>query len=761
MSDGTPVEAGPPPAGEPLDVRRSLVLLAVMALIAIPTFFPLLGVGLVTNDDLKLSASALDRGHRGVAAVLWAFTRRDGRLDIAQMLSWYVPFVRDSFLYFKTVTLGAIAADIVLFAWFVGSVLRSRRAFFLALLLALVGLQNSWEHTPLTAFPGLLTLTFAYLLASFLAFERFLENGRRRWLLSSALLFLLTIVSYEMYLIYTPVFFLLALHAGRTAREALRSLQAHLAGVGLQLALWTVSHALRTGNYRGVTLAPALDLRQIASVIWQFSISSLPTFFFFNPKYDYLVDAYSKSSSFRGLLSTLDAGMVMKAVLVTGAYAYLMLIPEARAARLRGRPLLAMIVLGVGYFFAPSFLPALTPRYQDEARTQLGMQFSYYSAFAWMWTAVPVMLAASASRRLRWPFTVATGVLLAFASLAIDYTNGMVAEWQAQGRDRIRIVDEFMNTWAYHDIPDGSFIYAPSLWRASGTLNYMGTVIDPRPSSEDRYENFWTYYFNRRGGGKAVIVADRLERMPSDKGFFYLRHVSLKHEKGEYLVYAWVRRTGPALEVLVADRVMVFSRSPWTSSVMGGALAEGAARSVVHLAGGGTRETADVFQFEVENHYSEIGPFLRSSVFADGPVLDAESVFLLPGSLPIKRNFIKTDGWHSDGWISGEARATLRPQEPSHLTLDGYAADYVFTDAGIPAITLTLELDGAVVATQRLTHGGRFRIQTNVEAEAPGALVLRCGPLHSPRVVGINASDGRELCVIITRTELRRRAPEE
>src|SRR6185295_3691089 len=68
----------------------TLVLWILLAVIAIQTLFPLLSVGLVTNDDLKLANAALDRGARGVASVLWSFTRRDGRLDLAQILSWYV-----------------------------------------------------------------------------------------------------------------------------------------------------------------------------------------------------------------------------------------------------------------------------------------------------------------------------------------------------------------------------------------------------------------------------------------------------------------------------------------------------------------------------------------------------------------------------------------------------------------------------------------------------------------------------------------------
>jgi hypothetical protein len=756
------MSAAPPPPGPEAATRGlsrgvSRVLLLLIALIAVQTLFPLLEVGLVTNDDLKLRNAALDRGARGAAAVLWGFTRRDGRLDIVQMLSWYVPFARDNIVYLKTVTLGAIVADLLLFALFTGSVLRSRKAAFLALLLALVGLQNSWEHSPLTAFPGLLTLTFAYLLGSFLAFQRYLEGGKRRWQLASAGLFLITIASYEMYLIYAPVFFGLALLAGRSWRPTLRSLGWHLAAIAIQLAAWLTSHALRTGNYRGITLAPAFDLGRIATVLWQFSVSSLPSYFFFSAKYDYLIHSYQGRSGIQGLLSALTAGAVLKAALVTGIYVFLMRTPaDETAAPRRVRPTL-LFGAAVVYFFAPSLLPALTVRYQEEATHQLGMQFSYYSLFAWIWICLPLLLAAPRMGRLRRPFTAVTALALAFASLAVDYTNAMVAQWQAPGRDRFWLVDEFIRTSDYAAIPEGAIFYAPSLWKTSGTLNFMGSAIDPRPSQDPKYDNFWTFYFTHRGG-KRVVVADRLERLPAGKGFLFLRQAQVRHGQGQYLALAWIPRPGAPGDPLVSDQVTFYSRSFGTAAVIAGAVAPPASPTIVELGGGAKRETTNLFLFNVGTHFYRMGGLDRSAVSTERPALDVERASLLTGGVPEENNVIKSTGWLLDGWIADEARATLRPTEPSLLTVDGFAPDYIFKTGGIAAVTVTLELDGAVVATARATRGGRFRIEANIEARGEGALVVRCGPLHSPRSAGFGVDD-RALCVVIDKLTLARREP--
>jgi hypothetical protein len=723
-----------------MDRRVPLTLLALLALIAVQSFFPLLHVGLITNDDLKLGNAALDRGARGVAA-------------------WYLPFAVDSFVYFKAVSLAAIVADLVLFALFARSVFGCGEPFFLVLLLSLVGLQNSWEHSPLTAFPGLFTFTFAYLLGSFLAFQRFLARGGWRWLALSTTLFVLALCSYEMYILYTPVLFGLALLAGRTRRQALRAMAPHLVGVVLYVVAYLTSHLLRSGDYAGVTIAPGLDLLGAARVLWQFSISSLPGYFFFSQKYDFLLRSHSRLPGLPGLIETVSAGSLIKAALVGGVFAFLM----ARAHRASSSPqssrrLAAITAAGLLYFFVPSALPALTEKYREEVKTQLGAQFSYFSLFAWVFAAAGLLLLASRGRpRAFWrrTTTIVTGLGLVAASLVVDFTNAAVGEWQAVSRDRFLILEELIATPDYAAIPEGSFLYAPSLWKPDGTIIFVGAAIDPRPSLDPRYENFWTLYFNLRGR-KRVIVTDRLERIPPGQGFFYLNLVQLEPARTRYVVFGWVDRAGPSGTTLASDHLTVYDRSASTSARVGGAIVDRGTPTVVTLAGGGGQETTDRFLFDVGTRCLELGRLRRCAIVAAASSLDAESVFLAATE---SRQMIvrKRSGWFLDGWIGAEARATLFPDDDSRVIVDGYAPDYVFRSLGIRKITVTLELDGTAVATRDVTREGRFRVEAEVDRGPARDLVIRCGPLHKPP----GPEDERDLCVVVNGVTLRKREPAE
>lgn len=735
------------------------LLLALLALVAVKALFPLLQVGYVTNDDIKLSAASMDRGPLGVAAVLWGFTRRDGRLDIFQMASWYLPFAFDSFAYFKAVSVAAILADVLLFAAFARSVLGSGRAFFLALLFALVGLQNSWEHCALVAFPGLFTITLAYLLGSFLAFQGYLRRGRLRWALVSAALYTLAVCSYEMYVLYAPVFVGLAILDGRAPLRALRSTLFHGLGLAAYLAAWLTSHAFRLVDYAGVTLARGLELGRVLEVVWQFSISSLPGYFYFSPKYRFLLEASRRLPGWDGLVASLDAGSIVKALLVLGLFVHLMR-PRAGEPPIGARRGLGSGAAGLAGFFLPLLLPALTQRYQDEVRQQqLGMQCSYFSQYAWAWVAVVVALAVSrpgTPRALRLAVTALGALGLTFASLATDATNAAVAEEQSRGRERFETIDAFLRSPGFAAIDEGSVIYAPSLWRTTGTINYFGTAIDPRPSPNPLYENFWTFYFSKRGG-KRVTVADRPERVPEKvRGFFYLRHDRPADGPGQYLVFAWVERGKESPDRYLSDLAMIYDRTPWSSRRIGGSVAElGAAPASVELVGGGRRQTSDAFLFDVGTHAMGVGPFQRSAVKADRDVIDMDTVFLAP-SVRVEARVLKRSGWEPDGWIEGEARAQLEPREPSRLVVEGYAPDYIFGPARVAALTVDAEVDGVVIGSQTLAAGGRFRLEGNVPQDGR-ELRLRCGPLHNPQTAGVSATDDREICLVVSRVALRPR----
>jgi hypothetical protein len=319
------------------------------------------------------------------------------------------------------------------------------------------------------------------------------------------------------------------------------------------------------------------------------------------------------------------------------------------------------------------------------------------------------------------------------------------------------MVDAFIATPDYAAVPEGAILYAPSLWQTTGTINYVGTAIDPRPSADEKYENFWTFYFTARGG-KRVSVTDRLERIPPQwRGIYFLRHARPGAAGGEYLVFAHSERSRQSPTRLVSDRVVVYDRSSWVSRMIGGTVVDREAAPVtVGVVDGARAETTGLFLFDVANHIYKLGILERCGVATQDDVIDPESVFLAPGLAAPDGVVVKTAGWLLDGWIGAEARAHIAARAPARLVVGAYVPDYVFKKAGASAVTVSLELDRAVIATQSVAQGGRFRIEANVAEGTAGELVVRCAPVHSPQAAGLG-DDDRDLCVLIETVELRRR----
>jgi hypothetical protein len=747
-----------------MDRRTRTIILALLSLAAIQTVYPLLGVGLITNDDLKLGNAVLDRGARGAAAMLWGFTRRHGRLDISQMASWYLPLAIDNFVYFKTVSIAAILADVVLFALLIRATLRSDNAFVLALVIPLVGLQNSWEHTPLTAFPGMFTFSLAYLLGSLLAFQRYLQNGGRHLVLYSAALWLLALCSYEIYVLYLPLFAGLALIARPTRRQALSACLPQAIAVALYLLAYATSHAMATGTYTGVTIAHASPA-EIAHAVWQFSVSSLPGYFYFHPKYMFLIKASLAPNDVTELVSGSGAGPIIKAVMVVSVFAYVMRRRERLPAEVSARHIAGLAALAALYFFVPAALPALTVRGQELARGQLGIPATYFAFFAFATFSVAALTTLSRMEGVvRNAIVVTAAAALGFVSLAVDHTNAAIGRMQARAHERSAMIDAFLTTPDYQDIDEQALIYAPSLFAHSNTLDFVGAAIDPRPSLDPKYDNYWTFYFRHRGG-KRVIVTDRLEGIPAGAGeFLFLKFLQIPNSDSESLLLSRVRRAADSPDTLVSDAVVVLDRTRVADRFVSGFLhMPSEPGASIRLRNGPVSRSRPAFLLDVGNNSRLVGIFERSIVQADRAPIDVDSVFVSP---TVAREFklTRTSGWLFDGWIGAEARGVTWPDVPTHLVIEAYAPDVIFTKAGIEELTLALDINGETVDTRQVRRdaagsGGVFvRLQSNLQPERSD-ITVRCGPTHVPKSFGM--SDVRELCVMVNRVLVRVREPGE
>ena len=180
-------------------------------LIAFSTLSPFTRVGLVINDDLRASVMAFSNGFFGFInnfSEAWKF---QGRINFLSSFWYYIPFAFDNVIYFKTVQIWLIISNILLLGFLFKKIYRNNMVFYGIILLGFVFIQNSWEHSPITAFPGFFSIPISLFFLSLIWLLEYIDNRKPLKLFLSILTYLSCLFSYELFIFYLPIYLILIL----------------------------------------------------------------------------------------------------------------------------------------------------------------------------------------------------------------------------------------------------------------------------------------------------------------------------------------------------------------------------------------------------------------------------------------------------------------------------------------------------------------------------------------------------------------------
>ncbi len=603
--------------GENNLLKLSLLMIGIVAV------FPLMKVGFVTNDDLQLSLKARQTGVLGYMGHIYWVLKLGGRANFANLLWHYLPYVFKNFIYYKIVALGSIVSTVILLAYFMGRLFGSEDIFYFSLLAGFVGLQNSWECTPLVSFPGIFSFPLICLLLSFIFFLEF-TRGRKGLLIPAAGCYLLALFSYEVYILYCPVFFLISWF-GAGQKPALARLKPALPFIFAGLFYLSVYALFRHhfgSHYAGVQAQSRLNIASAMKTLWQFSVSSLPSYFIWDRKYRWLFEVLYNENAYSGLRGftflRLESAWAVKSLLVA-VVCFLIL---RRTGPFHAGKLRFSILLGVIYFFLPTALFAITEHYQDTVKHgTIGIQGSYFSFLAFIYCFVPavVLIKQKMKRKaLKYAFVMSTALLMAGLSILIDNSNGYIAKYQKMSDMKWQAVDRFLQSEEFRSVPDGSVIYAPSLWTIIGSVGI--------------HDSYWSEYFSTFSG-KSIKVVNHLDRNPGTD-LFYLKYNQLLKDEEQYLVFARLEDAGPedGGGHLFASQATVYNLSKYVRYYILGRLRR-PGETVIEAYGLPGLKANGLFQIKVsENFYRQHDLKSTSIIAGSGNQIDLDSLFVLPGS---------------------------------------------------------------------------------------------------------------------------------
>jgi hypothetical protein len=603
--------------------RQALGLLLVI--LAILTMEPLLRSGYTTADDLMI-ALRLREGD----TYPWLYNARiTGRLGHAVTVWLQSPaYGFGEYWLSKALSIGALISNVAAMCLAVRLITDDRRLAVLAATLYFAFVQNSWEHNLLTSFPLIVPLAVTCFWLAVAAWWVTVQQ-RGRYGAVSALLFLLTLPVYEIFLVYTAIFPMLSVAASHgawraRARAALRTPHVYMA-LGWLVAAALFKAVMQTGGGRQMMASELytfnLNPPDVWRVVWQYAVSSLPAYFFRSYRY-IIYDIYLGFGGFRGQLTDLteiiEAAWIGKALIV--GFLVAMLTRRPRTANHRG----LVLAIGLVIFWLTNLPLAGVTKYQQwimaGSVSYLPGYVVFFGTVILLTLLADAVIGACGQRpRAARAAAITCGVVAGVLSWGVDFANAHVAFAQHRMFYKWAAVEAWAGSPAFKALPAGSLVLAPTLFEN----NDAGTHV---------FEGYWTRYVRQISGKSIEILQGRTEweQRAAATGaadrLYYLKFAEEKRRLSLFVVFGRVDGSAGPLETREA---LVLTRSRARQFQLFGRLMHVQAPAAI-VVDGHPSDTVfrEEFAASVDKPAAGDGEWLWTTVSATGAALDPMSIFL-------------------------------------------------------------------------------------------------------------------------------------
>ncbi len=451
-------------------------------------------VKFVTNDDFIISIR--DYSFWSTAAT------EQGRIaHYINGIFALVPYIIDSFIYFKIIQFGTIIGIIVIISVFIKNIFKSNEIGFLIGLLLTLLWQNSMGHNLLVSYPLYIGLSIISFIASLHFFYKYLEEFKNIYLIISLLLWLFVSNGIEYWVPFIVLFIFISFTISKEISiknkilKALYVTKYHFLVLLISLSIYFLYRYYNQSIYGGNSIN--ID---VVSIMKSWIIYSLGLF----PGYQFLLKI--PEYGYEYLLLQIDFSM-----LLISAFVLYILVTFRNKINIKTPSnyiFSYLIVVSLYLIFIPTFLISLTKKYQDWALIHQVTDYLYssISLIGIIFLILIVLIKISKNKFLY----IGLSIIISFVILMTQINNKVIGEKQVKIGEKYKLLDSFFKSKYSDNIENLS---APSLW------DHM-----------HHREVAWTLYSQAKGKDIKVVKDSELKDS--------LLYVSGYNRFESYLVYS-------------------------------------------------------------------------------------------------------------------------------------------------------------------------------------------------------------------------------
>ena len=438
-----------------LKIITSLLLLFAFVLVIVDFW----GVRFTTNDDARIANWAVNGGHTALG-----LAKGQGRVyffyhfPVLLFIAGFWQSVIYDILQYGSYLLALISVAMAV------AVYASWRYALVFVLLYVSTLVGTWDHTLMTSVPLYHFLVIINMAVNLLLLAAYRRGGRAIWLVLFFPLFVLSIFGQEYQVIIASALAIISLFTRHENWQGVpqwprRRLQlaAAILLIGVIYVAVALAWRLTYGNaYDGAEVTVGgFNLRHFFGVLLHWSVSGNVLYHWFHHYTVWMVlsdvtQGYKINFSPSEILSALTAWDVLKAAALSGAGYLALNVAEEKRISLLG--LCSMLLAAGIIMYAPTFLLALTPKYQGwYGQGVIAYTYTSLSNIGLM-LALAVLVGAaehhlsSKYMMLRWVVRGGFMLGLVVAAITSAHHNHIVARAMKEGGSRWAALDMVMRT---------------------------------------------------------------------------------------------------------------------------------------------------------------------------------------------------------------------------------------------------------------------------------------------------------------------------
>ncbi len=458
---------------------------------AVLTLLPFLQVGFTTADDFHYYNVAR-YGLNAIYVDAQYFAQYAGRFYfLITRYLYYTPYLIDSFVWTKFVQYSSLLICYLLFAYVIYRIFHSSKLGLLTLLLLLsFPLIGTGWHYPPAAYPFYFSFSFTLFLAGFLLYINYAERKGYWRIIVSAMLFFLSFLFYEEYLVFALLFCLgiFCYHWRKSGFANMlkdKPLYQELIPYALALIIYTIcymayryflNHHLGYNNpYSGNAFANQVDVGNFFQIMHNCTFYALPCRNYGLDETRELMAANSPliSGHYNNLgyiLTHAPAIAYVNALIQCGILWFLT--QKDYFKKISWTTIIVGIVAAIIFAYSAHFLIAISEKYNTEWFFMQGYITSFYSYFGIMLT-IALLLTALLKVCRTSHFTLIARLLcciLFFAGSVLSYyMNDLTSKEWEKSQNRVTAIQLIAEKKGFDNIPENALIYDEQLHNTSET----------------------------------------------------------------------------------------------------------------------------------------------------------------------------------------------------------------------------------------------------------------------------------------------------